>query len=157
MKKLTTLILIFFTINVYAQTTVIPKNADKIIVLNDKTAEENFIKVKQTLADKDIAIAVQDRDVFQISTGKIRLNNNSSCSYLINCRDNKISITGTWGTTMGLQIGYVTSNPSTYAIKYKGNQKVIFNQMDELAKELGTEIKYEVPVVKKMPKNDDVY
>lgn len=159
MKKLATLILFLFTINTYGQTNEIPKNADKIVVLNDKTAEQNFIKAKQALADKDIAIAVQDRDIFQITTGRIRQNDNASFSYLINCRDNKISITGVWSTNVGLQVGMITQGASTYNITYKGTQKIIFNQMDELAKELGTEIKYEVTqtVVKENPKNDDVY
>lgn len=75
------------------------KIADKIIVQNDKTAEENFKLAKQLLADDDIEIAFQDKDIWQIKTGRIRLSNEAGYAYLINCKERKVTITGSWGLT----------------------------------------------------------
>ena len=138
----------------------IPKNSDKIIVTNTQTAEQNFIKAKQVLADQDIAVAVQDRDIFQISTGRIRQSDNASFQYLINCREGKVSITGTWSSNIGLNLGGITQGASTYTIKYKGLQKLLFNQMNDFAKKLGENIEYQSSVVVNEPKkksNDDLY
>ena len=136
----------------------IPKNSDKIIVVNQLTAEQNFIRAKQVLADQDIAIAVQDRDIFQISTGQIRQSDNATFVYLINCREGKVSITGTWSSNIGLNLGGITQGASTYSIKYKGLQKLLFNQMNDFAKKLGNNIEYQSSVVN-LPKknNDDLY
>ena len=114
MKKL---ILLFFLFPMLLIAQEIPKNSDKIIVVNQLTAEQNFIRAKQVLADQDIAIAVQDRDIFQISTGRIRQSDNASFQYLINCREGKVSITGTWSSNIGLNLGGITQGASTYSIK----------------------------------------
>lgn len=154
MKKLITLLLVvlpFFTI---AQ--VAPKNADKIIVQNERSAEENFKLAKQLLADNDIEIASQDKEIYQIKTGRIRINNDAGCAYLINCKEGKVTITGSWGTTLGLNIGGITSAPSTYRLINKGTQKGIFNQMNDFAKKLGDNISY-TTLVKAVPQKDDVY
>ncbi|RAJ19246.1 hypothetical protein LY11_05300 [Pedobacter cryoconitis] len=143
----------------WAQTQEIPKNSDKIIVINQQTSEQNFIKVKQALADRDIEIATQDRDIFQIKTALIRSTENGGYSFLINCKDGKVSFTGTWGSNLGLNIGGITQAPSIYKIQYKGAQKYFFNKMKEFAETFGTEIRYETTVIMvKPPKNqDDLY
>lgn len=158
MKKLI-IILIVLPSFVWAQGIEIPKNSDKIIVVNQLTAEQNFIKAKQALADKDIEVASQDRDIYQIKTGRIRSSDNGGYTFLINCKDGKISITGTWGSNLGLNVGGITQGSSIYSIKYKGTEKYFFNQMNDLAKELGTEIQYQTTIVMVKPKvnKDDVY
>ena len=147
-----------------AQNIGIPKNADKIIVHNSLTAEQNFIKAKQTLADSDIAIAMQDRDIFQIQTGSIRQRDNATFQYLINCKDGRISITGTWTTTLSMGVasgGFGLSQGSgNHSIKYKGNEKYVFNRMNDFAKQLGGDIVYNITtefVVKRIKSDDDVY
>ena len=124
------------------------------------TAEQNFIKAKQVLADLDIAVAQQDRDIFQISTGRIRQSDNATFAYLINCRDGKISVTGTWGTSNGIQVGFLTQGASTYSIKYKGLQKYIFNRMNDYAKLLDGTLTYQSSAETVQVKNknhDDLY
>jgi hypothetical protein len=154
MKKLIALIVMLLPFFINAQ--VVPKNADKIIVQNDNSAEQNFKLAKQLLADNDIEVASQDKDIFQIKTGRIRINNDAGCTYLINCKDDKVTITGSWGTTLGINIGYITSAPSTYQLIYKGTQKSTFNRMNEFAKKLGDNISY-TTLSKKVPQKDDVY
>jgi len=159
MKKITLLLLILLPFIGYSQSE-IPKNSDKIIVLNELTAAANFIKAKQALADLDIEILSQDRDIFQIKTAKIRSTNDAGYAYLINCRDGKVTITGTWGTNIGIQVGAITQGASTYAITYKGLQKYIFNKMNEYALKLGDKLEYQSSevIAKTLPKgNDDVY
>ncbi|MEJ5962795.1 hypothetical protein [Pedobacter immunditicola] len=159
MKKLTLLLLLLLPFVGYSQTE-IPKNSDKIIVINKLTAADNFIKAKQALADLDIEILSQDRDIFQIKTGKIRSTDNGSYAYLINCREGKISITGTWGTNLGLNVGMISQGPSNYAIKYKGLQKFIFNKMNDFALKLGDKLEYQTSevIAQTRPKgNDDLY
>jgi len=145
MKTLTLLLLLLFPLAGFTQNE-IPKNSDKIIVSNDKTAQDNFIIAKQALADADIEILGQDRDVFQIKTGKIIFNESVSYSYLINCRDGKISITGTWTNNVNFNSVMITRQGFTYPIQYKAKQKVLFNKMNDFAKQLGEKLDYQSSV-----------
>lgn len=158
MKKLILLLLLAVPALANAQTE-IPKGSDKIVVVNNRTAADNFILAKQILADESIEILSQDKDIFQIKTGRIRATDNGSYSYLINCRDGKVTVTGTWGTTNGIQVGFLTQSPSTYAVTYKGGQKELFNRMNEFAKQLGDDVQYVVSYTAPKPRknNDDVY
>jgi hypothetical protein len=157
MKKL--MLLMFLLPFLAVAQTEIPKGSDKITIINNHTASENFLLAKQILADQDIEIATQDKDIFQIKTGKIRASDNGTFSYLINCRDNKVTMTGTWGSNLGLNIGGLTSGPSLYAIQYKGTQKFMFNQMNDIAKQIGVNLEYSNTIVYVKPKKsyDDVY
>ena len=155
MKKLILLLLVVLPFITMAQTEIL-KNADKIIVINEKSAMDNFIKAKQALADLDVEILSQDKDIYQIKTGKIRSTNDGWYSYLVNCRDGKISITGQWGTNLGM----LSQGASTYAITNKGLQKYIFNKMNDYAKQLGDKLEYSVtPTIAKTraKSDDDVY
>ena len=157
MKKLILLLLLAVPTFAKAQTE-IPKGSDKIVVNNTRSAEDNFKLAKQLLADDDIEILSQDKDIFQIITGGVRISNDAKFSYLINCREGKVTITGTWGTTIGLNMGGITSSPSTYAVTYKGGQKELFNRMDTFAKQLG-DLQYHITYTAPKPKKnkDDVY
>jgi hypothetical protein len=156
MKKL---LLVMLLLPTWCLAQEIPKNSDKIIVINQLSAEQNFIRAKQALGDRDIEIASQDREIFQIKTAHIRSTDNGGYSFLINCREGKVSITGTWGGNIGLNIGGITQGPSTYKIQYKGAQKYFFNKMQEFAKELGTQIEYQTTVIMVKPKvnKDDLF
>lgn len=46
----------------YSQEVEIPKKSNKIVLLNDKTAADNFTFLKQHLAERGIEIANQDKD-----------------------------------------------------------------------------------------------
>jgi hypothetical protein len=157
MKKILLMLLTLLPLLSMAQQMEIPKNSDKIIVINQVTAEENFKKAKQILADMDVAIATQDRDTWQIKSGEIRQTDNVSYRYLINCRDNKVSITGTWGTNIGINVGGITQGPSTYVISYKGAVKIMFNKMNDFAKQLGGELTYESSKAKAETKTDSKF
>ena len=142
MKTLTLLLFLLFPLAGFTQNE-IPKNSVKILVRNDKTAPDNFTYVKQALADADIEILNQDRDVFQIKTGKIIFNGNANYSYLFNCKDGKISITGTWTNNLSVNSGMISQEGYTNVIQYTGKQKDIFNKMNDFAKKLGEKLEYQ--------------
>ncbi|MBC6112989.1 hypothetical protein ACFOG5_09720 [Pedobacter fastidiosus] len=143
MKILMLTLISILTLNLYAQEVPIPRGADKIIVKNNKTASENFIAVKQNLAEKGIEIAKQDKDIFQIKTGITPITKyGASAYYIIFCQDNQISVKGLFNT------GIVINNmmQDTYqqiANRKLGLNKVSFQSMVTLAKSFGSELLYE--------------
>lgn len=139
----------------------IPKKSDKIIVTSTLTAEQNFIKVKQQLADIGIDIATQDRDIFQIKTGDIATKWGGTLYYVIFCKEGHIQITGNAKT--GIKLGLMDADPYS-PIVFRGMKgsmtKESFMLMNEFAKKLGNNIEYQSSVMVNEPKknnNDDTY
>jgi len=127
----------------------IPKKADRIIVANDKTASENFILVKQILADKGIEIANQDKDINQIKSGSISITKYGANGYFIfNCKDKNVLVTGMFKAGYEVSIGGVKGTDDFESIAFKGMNgslyKASFEKMNDFAKLLGKDIKYEV-------------
>jgi hypothetical protein len=156
MKKFTlTILLTIFSIVIYAQA---PKGASKIIVNNSKSAADNFLLVKQQLAENSIGIAQQDKDVFQIITSTI----NGKYVYVIFCKNNAIHITGTYTTGYDVHLGFgIIDKDEASKITNRGMSgsiiKKSFQSMESFAKELGTNITYGDVPPKKKPQNDDAY
>jgi hypothetical protein len=142
------------------------KNADTIIVKNDQSAEQNFQLVKKLLADDEIEIAIQDSSSNQFETGRIRLANNLGCHYLIDCKQGRITVSGTvegkngmtgsYGNGVGISIPIGRSRKESYPITNKGFMKLIFKRMDDFAKKLGDNISYTASTVKTKKKADQV-
>jgi hypothetical protein len=121
-----------------------PKWTDKIIVSSDGTAEENFIKTKQSLAEKGIEIASQDKDIFQIKTGDIPTQWGGTQYYVIFCKDKTIQITG--NAKSGIKLSLRDADPYAPIVNrgMKGSiLKESFKLMDSFAKTINGEIKYE--------------
>lgn len=70
----------------------ISKNADTIIITNDKSAEQNFKLAKKVLADGDIEITKQDSTSYQVQTGPIKMASNFGYYYFLNCQQGRIAI-----------------------------------------------------------------
>jgi hypothetical protein len=128
------------------------KNADTIIITNDKSAEQNFKLAKQALADGDIEIANQDSTSYQIQTGVIKMASNFGYHYLLNCQKGRIAISGTvvgknamtssYGNGVGISIPIGKSREESYQLTNKGFLKLIFKRMNDFAKKLGDNISY---------------
>lgn len=135
-----------------------PKGASKIIVNNTKSAADNFLLVKQQLAENSIGIAQQDKDVFQIVTNTI----NGKYIYVIFCKDNAIQITGTYTTGYDVHLGFgIIDKDEASKITNRGMSGSIikrsFQSMESFAKALGTNITYGDVQTTKKPQNDDAY
>lgn len=134
--------LITLTFGIYAQDKA-PKDVNKIIIKTDKSASDNFILVKQVLAENGIEIASQDKDINQIKTGVTPITKyGASAYYLFFCKDNTIVLNGLFNS--GVKINVNDSDPFT-TIKNKrlGLWGVSFDAMQKLALKLGKNISYE--------------
>jgi len=142
MKKIIiALILVISSINAYSQFD-IPKGADKIVIKNDRTAQQNFLLSKQILADNSIEIDKQDGDIHQVKSGKVKLNNYAYYIMLISSKDSLISITGTWANTITVQTSSLSLPPTAYTVRNKGSDKIVFTKMDDFATKFGGKKEY---------------
>lgn len=147
MKKLSTLFIlsiIYFTS--YAQA---PKKANSIIVSNSNTAEQNFVLVKKALAEGNIEIGNQDKDVFQIKSGLINITKSGTNGYyFFNCRQNEIIIKGQYRSGLDIEIAGVKTIDDFTPIENIGMKgsttKKAFLKMDEFAAKLGGDLSYKV-------------
>lgn len=128
------------------------KNADTIIITNDKSAEQNFKLVKKVLADGNIEIVTQDSTSYQVQTGPIKMASNFGYYYFLNCQQGRIAISGTvvgkngmtssYGNGIGISIPIGKSREESYPLTNKGFLKLIFKRMNDFAKKLGDNISY---------------
>jgi|GEM_PF-893446 len=141
-----------FINNSFSQEVVIPKRANKIILLNDKTAEENFTILKQSLAEAGIEVANQDKDIFQIKTGAIITKGfagGSDVFLLLSCKDSSIIIRGQLRSSLVITSGNATSDSALETVSYTGFKGSIYRKawegMDNFARSLNIDrIYYEV-------------
>jgi len=160
MKKFAlTLTLSIFSLVIYAQA---PKGTNKIIVINSKSASDNFLAVKQQLAENSIAIASQDKDIFQIVTGNIPAKSGANYQYIIFCKEKSIAITGKFTTGIEMNWGFgITAKDDEMKIVNKGMSGSIFKKaftaMEDFAKSLGGEITYGAVIKEVKVKKDDAY
>ena len=143
MKKL--LLLLFVLPLMSMGQTEIPNESNKIIVHTSApaSAADNFLKVKKALVDLDIQIASQDKDLFQIGTGKILYSDDIYSTYLISCKDQLITITGQYTDRTITMGGGFGAGTTTRPVLYKGRGKKIFLEMNAFAKKLGAELTYD--------------
>lgn len=144
MKKLILSIAFLVVCNIAVYSQLAPKGANKIIIKNNKTASDNFLFVKQFLAENSIQILSQDRDVNQVTTGVIRGKWGTNVKYVLFCKDNSIALSGSFYGGYELSLGGVVAKDDSLPIVNKGgSSKNAFETMDVFAKKLGTEIFYE--------------
>jgi hypothetical protein len=128
------------------------KNADTIIITNDKSAEQNFKLAKQALANANIEIANQDSTSYQVQTGLIKMASNFGYYYLLSCKKGRIAISGTvvgkngmtssYGNGVGISIPIGKSREERHPLTNKGFLRLIFKRMNDFAKKLGDNISY---------------
>lgn len=124
----------------------VPKNSSVIIVQNDLTAKENLLFVKKTLAENGIEISSEDKDVLQIKTGLMPIDKlGYSAFYIIYCKDKSIRINGLFNTGDKNIIGVIINDDPFRKIYYQqwGGEAISFRSMNEFAKTLGNDIKYQ--------------
>lgn len=129
------------------------KGADKIIISNTNTANDNFIKVKLELAEQGFEIATQDKDIFQLKTGNKNLQGGKSFYYLIFCKDKQINIQGFF-TTSRVGMVQITDEPIQY--RKGGLYTQTWKAMVDLVGKFG-ELSYVGGIMKPLAKADDVY
>lgn len=147
MKNILLSFFILISINLFGQE--IPKKANKIIVSNEKMAADNFVFVKQLLADKGIEIANQDKDINQIKSGNVVITKYGASGYFIfNCKDKSVIVTGMFKAGYEVSFGGVKGTDDYQTIEYRGMSgslfRASFEKMNDFAKLLGPTLKYEV-------------
>jgi hypothetical protein len=163
-KLYTLLLLVFACVMTHAQQQV-PKNANKIVVKNDKTAADNFLAVKLILAEKAIEIASQDKDIYQVKTGVTPITKyGAGAYYVIFCKDNSIQLSGYFNTGLELNTLVKDTDPFKQIVNRKmGLYGESWRAMNDLAIQLGSDIEYlggEVKPVTRAKRDlfkDDVY
>lgn len=123
------------------------RKCNRIIIFNEKSAQQNYIHAKSIIADNGIEIKTQDADILQITTGIIPGKGNSESHYIIQCKDSLISIRGLFKSNLKINIFGQTGEGATEQISNMGMpgsvyQKV-FNAMNTFALKMGSTVKYE--------------
>lgn len=138
------ILLCFLSIPICVGAQEILKKANRIIISNDKKAEDNFTLVKHLLSDKGIEIDSQDKEVFQIKTGIFKIDKyNSSGFYILKCYNKKISLVGKRKNSV-----FDREADPFNEISNKGMSgsplKLSFESMNNFAKDLGDNVSYEI-------------
>ncbi len=163
MKTYSTLILIIFLLNVFcisAQEP--PKGTYKIIIKNNLTKDDNFLKVGQTLIENDFQIANKDKEFYTIGSGKKHINKSDcDCSLDFVIKDSCIIVTGKVYSPLGAQSGMFTYKVDFFRIENKGikssGYRESFTEMLNIAKLLGGELEYITDIKQRRAENDDIY
>lgn len=126
----------------------VPKKANKIIIVNSKTAEENYIYAGKVLVQNGYGLKTSNKEFGQFETTPKKMNRNKVWTGIFNVSvtDSLITITGqfTNGISFGLGMG-ARSEASYYEIKYMGKglfDNSAFYEMIDLALKFGDNIKY---------------
>ncbi|KIA92901.1 hypothetical protein OA93_22770 [Flavobacterium sp. KMS] len=142
MKISTLLLSLFFVIQLtFAQSTLIqdpPKKTWKILVKNNKTAEENFKMIGQTLIENNYSIEKKDKEFLFIQTSPKNLQK-LNASYFLNFtfKDNLIILSGMSKMNISINFGSITTESNYEKIINKGMRgsimKESFNEMLQFA------------------------
>ena len=125
MKILILILLLFCTTQLtFSQSTSIedpPKKTWKILIRNNKSAEENFTLIGKTIIENDFSIEKKDKEFFSIQTSPIRLEKLNALYYLnFITKDSLIILTGMSKINLSINYGGVTSESSYDKIINKG-------------------------------------
>ena len=125
----------------------VPKKANKIIIVNSMTLEENYIYVGKILVQNGYGLKTSNKDFGLFETAPKMLNRRQGWTGIFNVvvADSLITLTGqfTAGQSMNYGSG-VRSEASYYEIKYMGKglyDNSAFFEMMDLAMKLGNKIK----------------
>lgn len=141
MKKLLLVLLLVYPCYLFAQKqdTIPFKDADKFIVKNNISAEENFKIIKKALNDNEIEITTSDQETHQIKSGLISMGQKNfptaNYYFVIFSKDNQITIKSYFksGISTG---GFIKLEDSYQLAKYSYPKKrnLIFEKIQTLIK-----------------------
>jgi len=127
----------------------IPKKANKISILNSKTAEENYIQAGKILVQNGYGLKTSNKEFGQFETAPKQMKRSKAWTGIFNVvvTDSIITVTGqyTSGISMGFGSG-VRSEASYSEIKNLGKSGLYdnsaFYEMIDLALKFGDNLKY---------------
>jgi len=126
----------------------IPKKANKISILNSKTAEENYIQAGKILVQNGYGLKTSNKEFGLFETAPKAMKRKQSWTGMFNVvvTDSLITVTGqcTTGISLGFGSG-VTTEPTYYEIKNMGKglyDNSAFFEMIDLALKFGDNLKY---------------
>jgi len=124
-----------------------PKKTWKILIKNNKSAEENFTLIGNTIIENDFSIEKKDKEFLSIQTSPKSLQKLNALYYFnFTFKDRLIILTGMSKVNISMNFGGITSESSYDKIINKGMKgsvyKESFNEMLKFAK-LVPESQYE--------------
>lgn len=155
MKTLTIFTLIVLNLSGYCQNVkhdmdAVPKKANKIIIVNSMTAEENYIHAGKILVQNGYSLKTTNKDFGLFETAPKMMHRKQGWTGIFNIVVANGLITVTGQVTSGVSVGYsagVRSEASYYEIKYLGKglyDNSAFFEMMDLAMKFGNNFKYEI-------------
>lgn len=115
------------------------KNANRIVIVTNKPAVDNYKFLKIALDNAGYTIDLQDDSLFTIQTAEIR-GNSVSVTYHLNgiAKDNEILLFGKYTSTVEATIGGTGTKRFTYDISNSGKKgsasQFTFSALDEVAR-----------------------
>ncbi|MDQ1139480.1 hypothetical protein [Pedobacter agri] len=122
--------------------------ATKIIIKNDKSAEDNYQLAAKTLLDQNYTIEKSDKEFHQLYSGSVKVFGEGTTRWVslyVLSRDGSITIVGRAKRTEQLQLINVPKDTDNFeTLPYKKNLllKNIFAQTTAFAKSIGGKIIY---------------
>ncbi|WP_281631226.1 hypothetical protein [Flavobacterium luteolum] len=106
-----------------------PKKTWKILIKNDKSAEENFTLVGRTILENDFQIEKKDNDFLSIQTSPKNLEKLNAIYYLnFVIKDSLIILTGMSKLNISINLGGITSESSYEKIINRGMRGSVFKE-----------------------------
>ena len=123
-------------------TAAIPKGTKILTVTTEKTADENFRLVTETLLDYNIEIENRDKELLTISTVFTPLPKTGSYKLKFRCKDKQVIVSGYFTSGISIDLGGVRSEDTASEIEKRGMKKslydISFKKMYDFALKLGT-------------------
>ncbi|MHC1705761.1 MAG: hypothetical protein AB9846_17805 [Tenuifilaceae bacterium] len=153
MKKIAVVTLLVLNFSGFCQEVkhemnVVPKKANKILIDNSMTFEENYFHVGKILVQNGYGLKTSNKDfgLFETSPKQMKRRQGWTGIFNIVVADSLITVTGQFTAGVSIELGSgVRSEASYYEIKYMGKglyDNTAFYEMMDLAKKFGPKIKY---------------
>jgi len=127
----------------------IPKKANKISILNSKTAEENYIQAGKILVQNGYGLKTSNKEFGQFETTPKPMKRSKVWTAMFNIvvADSLIIVTGQFNTGISIGFGSGVRNEASYnEIKNMGRSGIYdnsaFYEMIDLALKFGDNLKY---------------
>lgn len=150
------LILLLLPIYSFAQLkdTVAPKKANRIVVVTNRPAKENFELLRTTLLNSAYTIRMQNSDSLTVHTEE-KLGDSYTVSYTISgwAKENEIVLRGKYSSKVDASISGTNYRVFVYEIANTGKRGSVpqqtFAVLQELARKLNGEVFYEVQTTRR--------
>lgn len=109
------------------------KGAHKIISTYDINGDTLFMEIARDLIGAGYEIEKRDKELLFITTADRPVKQINYTLKMV-VKDNQVITTGLYKSTIGLQIGYVKTEPGVEILKYTGRAYVTRNAFDEIIK-----------------------